>query len=82
VEATKGADVKQFEENLRALGYSALPSMISSTGKRRRCGAGRRTSGWAIGAAISATLIVGGLAGLYPAVRAARLAPTEALTAV
>jgi len=81
VEATKGADVKQFEENLRALGYSASPSMISSTGKRRRCGAGRRTSGWAIGAAISATLI-GGLAGLYPAVRAARLAPTEALTAV
>ena len=38
--------------------------------------------GWAVGAAISATVVVGGLAGLYPAIRAARLAPTEALTAV
>jgi len=26
-----------------------------------------------------ATLLIGGLAGLYPAIRAARLAPTEAL---
>ncbi|WP_255473707.1 hypothetical protein [Micromonospora sp. ALFpr18c] len=29
-----------------------------------------------------ATLVIGGFAGLYPAVRAARLSPTEALTAV
>jgi hypothetical protein len=28
---------------------------------------------------IAATLVIGALAGLYPAIRAARLAPTEAL---
>ncbi|MEU8208597.1 ABC transporter permease [Micromonospora sp. NPDC049044] len=31
---------------------------------------------------VGATLVIGGFAGLYPAVRAARLAPTEALAAV
>lgn len=36
---------------------------------------------WALGGAMTATLVIGGLAGLYPAIRAARLAPTEALTA-
>ncbi|GAB3962698.1 ABC transporter permease [Actinoallomurus acanthiterrae] len=35
---------------------------------------------WAPGGAFAATLIVGMLAGLYPAVRAARLPPTVALT--
>ncbi|AYY14886.1 ABC transporter permease [Actinobacteria bacterium YIM 96077] len=34
---------------------------------------------WAIASGIGATLIIGALAGLYPAVRASRLAPTEAL---
>ncbi|GAA2575744.1 ABC transporter permease [Dactylosporangium fulvum] len=37
---------------------------------------------WAVPAGIGATVVVGAVAGLYPAVRAARLAPTEALTAV
>jgi putative ABC transport system permease protein len=32
------------------------------------------------GAALAATLVIGAVAGLYPAVRAARLSPTEALT--
>jgi putative ABC transport system permease protein len=34
---------------------------------------------WATGGAIGATVLIGGTAGLYPAIRAARLAPTEAL---
>jgi putative ABC transport system permease protein len=28
---------------------------------------------------LGATLVIGGLAGLYPAIRASRLSPTEAL---
>lgn len=34
---------------------------------------------WAMAGGILATLLIGGVAGLYPALRAARLAPTEAL---
>jgi len=36
---------------------------------------------WALTGGIAATLVIGGLAGLYPAIRAARLSPTEALAA-
>jgi putative ABC transport system permease protein len=36
---------------------------------------------WVIAGGIMATLIIGGVAGLYPAIRAARVAPTEALAA-
>ncbi|MEV6305913.1 ABC transporter permease [Actinoplanes sp. NPDC051861] len=35
---------------------------------------------WALAGGLAATLVIGGIAGLYPAVRAARLSPTEALT--
>jgi putative ABC transport system permease protein len=35
--------------------------------------------GWAMAGGVAATLLIGGIAGLYPAIRAARLAPTEAL---
>ncbi len=34
---------------------------------------------WAMLGGVAATLVIGGLAGLYPAVRASRLSPTEAL---
>jgi putative ABC transport system permease protein len=34
---------------------------------------------WATGGAVVATVLIGGVAGLYPAIRAARLSPTEAL---
>jgi putative ABC transport system permease protein len=34
---------------------------------------------WATGGGVLATLVIGAMAGLYPAIRAARLAPTEAL---
>jgi putative ABC transport system permease protein len=37
---------------------------------------------WALGGALAATLVIGTAAGLYPAVRAARLPPTAALASV
>jgi putative ABC transport system permease protein len=36
---------------------------------------------WAVAGALAAALLIGGVAGLYPAIRAARVAPTEALAA-
>jgi putative ABC transport system permease protein len=35
---------------------------------------------WALAGGVGATLVIGGCAGLYPAIRAARLSPTEALS--
>lgn len=37
---------------------------------------------WAVAAALAVTVLIGVAAGLYPAIRASRLHPTEALTAV
>jgi putative ABC transport system permease protein len=34
---------------------------------------------WALLGGFASTLVIGGLAGLYPAIRASRLSPTEAL---
>jgi len=36
---------------------------------------------WALAGGVGATIVIGAIAGLYPAIRAARLAPTEALAA-
>ena len=36
---------------------------------------------WAMAGGVGATLFIGAVAGLYPAIRAARLSPTEALAA-
>ena len=36
---------------------------------------------WVMAGAITASLIIGGVAGLYPAICAARVSPTEALAA-
>jgi putative ABC transport system permease protein len=36
---------------------------------------------WATTGGVLATLLIGAVAGLYPAIRAARLSPTEALAA-
>jgi putative ABC transport system permease protein len=36
---------------------------------------------WALAGGIAATVVIGGIAGLYPAIRASRLSPTEALAA-
>lgn len=37
--------------------------------------------GWVLAGGIGATVVIGAIAGLYPAIRASRLAPTEALSA-
>src|SRR4029450_7876800 len=37
---------------------------------------------WVLAGGITAALAIGGAAGLYPAIRAARVAPTEALAAI
>ena len=34
---------------------------------------------WAVAGGLAAALVIGGVAGFYPAIRAARVAPTEAL---
>ncbi|MEV4517485.1 ABC transporter permease [Dactylosporangium sp. NPDC049525] len=82
--ATKGQIRIQFLTEailLSALGGAGgvLLGVAITTGYALTQGWPVTVPGWAQAVAVGATLAIGGIAGLYPAIRAARLAPTEAL---
>ncbi|MFG2040641.1 ABC transporter permease [Dactylosporangium sp. NPDC048998] len=82
--ATKGQIRIQFLTEallLSALGGAGgvLLGVAVTTGYALTQGWPITVPGWAQATAVGATLVIGGVAGLYPAIRAARLAPTEAL---
>ncbi|GAA2985408.1 ABC transporter permease [Streptosporangium longisporum] len=84
--ATRGQVRVQFLAEsllLSALGGVAGAALgaLASTGYALSKGWPAVVPPWAFGGAIGATLVIGTLAGLYPAMRAARLPPTEALAA-
>ena len=65
------------------------PAATPSDDDRTCLVAPRATTSWtvvvpvvALGAAVGAALVIGAVAGLYPAMRAARLSPTDALRSV
>ena len=83
--ATRGQIRLQFLAESLLLSASAAWSGWPWARRRPRC---TRTQGLAVGGAglggrrrLRATLVIGAIAGLYPAIRAARLSPTEALHA-
>jgi putative ABC transport system permease protein len=82
--ATKGQIRVQFLTEallLSALGGAGgvLLGVAVTTGYAMTQGWPVTVPGWAQATAVGATLVIGAVAGLYPAIRAARLAPTEAL---
>ncbi|MFD1547169.1 ABC transporter permease [Nonomuraea guangzhouensis] len=83
--ATRGQVRVQFLSEsllLSALGgvVGAVLGALATTGYALSRGWPAVVPPWALGGAIAATLVIGTLAGLYPAMRAARLSPTVALT--
>ncbi|ROO62339.1 putative ABC transport system permease protein [Micromonospora sp. Llam0] len=84
--ATRGQVRTQFLAEsllLSALGGTAgvLLGIVVTTGYALTQAWPAVVPAWVSGGGIAATLLIGAVAGLYPAVRAARLAPTEALAA-
>jgi putative ABC transport system permease protein len=82
--ATKGQIRIQFLTEailLSALGGAGgvLLGVAITTGYALTQGWPVTVPGWAQAVAVGATLAIGGIAGLYPAIRAAALPPTEAL---
>ncbi|MFG1690300.1 ABC transporter permease [Nonomuraea sp. NPDC049269] len=83
--ATRGQVRVQFLSEsllLSALGgvVGAVLGALATTGYALSRGWPAVVPPWALGGAIAATLVIGTIAGLYPAMRAARLSPTVALT--
>ncbi|MET9382667.1 ABC transporter permease [Streptomyces sp. NPDC002928] len=82
--ATRGQIRTQFLAEsllLSALGGAggALLGLAVTTGYALYQGWPTVVPPWAMAGGVAATLVIGGLAGLYPAIRASRLSPTEAL---
>lgn len=83
--ATRGQVRIQFLSEsllLSALGgvVGAVLGAMATTGYAMSRGWPPVVPPWAIGGAVAATLVIGTVAGIYPAMRAARLSPTVALT--
>ena len=83
--ATRGQVRIQFlvESLLLAVlggGTGAALGTAVTYGLRRLAGTARRLPVWALGGGLAATLLVGTVAGIYPAMRAAKMSPTLALS--
>ncbi|TDB96601.1 ABC transporter permease [Actinomadura sp. 7K534] len=84
--ATRGQIRTQFLAEsllLSALGGAAgaLIGVLITAGYALYQGWPSVVPAWAVAGGVAATLVIGAVAGLYPAVRASRLSPTEALAA-